>query len=309
MIGIAPIHIAHGRANSKGMSAAAYSVASFASCVNSILPSLLRTLNSLPPTFPSPITPPMTQLIHCLIMVPVSAPLHKKWFPGSAPQPSHVSQTSKPSSTTSSSGSKGSPTLSPKLASDPLPKEAKTGKIDRALSMLSGRSRLSRSPSPNPPGPPDSLLHAYNILDVTLSYYLPEALDPDDASVREKCKHEDTTLDELVTPLVLLLTRLCIGDEASRARLRDWLIPSRLDRTSPLEARSDTLGRCLRLLGSVYHTNLKKAVGEMLYAMCDSDGEHETGGVTLPLTLTPWINSVYPCIPGGLRKCRRLFIQ
>ena len=275
MIGIAPIHTEHGRASSKGMSPAAYHGASFTSCVNSILPSLLRTLNSLPPTSPSPITPPMTQLIHCLIMVPVSAPLHKKWFPGSAPR---LSQTSKPSSTTSSPGSKGSPTLSPTLASDPLPKEVKTGKIDRALSILSGRSRLSRSPSPNRPRPPDPLLHAYGVLDVTLSCYLPEALDPDDASVREKCKREDTTLDELVTPLVLLLTRLCIGDEASRARLRDWLIPPHLDRTSPLEARSDTLGRCLRLLGSVYHTNLKKAIGEMLYAMCDSDGEHKDGG-------------------------------
>ena len=147
---------------------------------------------------------------------------------------------------------------------------------------------MSRSPSPILRSPPDTLLHAYNVLDVTLSYYLPEALDPDDTSVREKCKHEDTTLDELVTPLVLLVTRLCIGDEASRARLRDWLIPSHLDRTSPLEARSDTLGRCLRLLGSVYHTNLKKAAGEMLYAMCDSDGEHGNGGAMLPLTPTRW---------------------
>ena len=275
MTGIAPIHTVRGRANLKGMSPAVYNGAFFTSCVDSILPSLLQTFNSLPPTFPSPITPPMTQLIHCLIMVPVSAPLHKKWFPRSVPAPSYVSQTSKPSSTTSSPGSKGSPTLSPTLTSDPLPKEVKTGKIDRALSMLSGLSRSSRSPSPNSPNPPDTLLHAYNVLDVTLSYYLPETSDPDDASVREKCKHEDTTLDELVTPLVLLVTRLCIGDEASRARLRDWLIPSHLDRTSPLEARPDFLGRCLRLLGSVYHTNLKKAVGEMLYAMCDSDGKRE----------------------------------
>jgi len=119
-----------------------------------------------------------------------------------------------------------------------------------------------------------------------LTYYLPEALDPDEASVREKCTRDDTTLDELVTPLVLLVTRLCIGNEPSRGRLRDWLIPSNLDRTNPLEARSDILGRCLRLLGSVYHTNLKKAVGEMLYAMCDSDGKREKGGTMLPPTLT-----------------------
>jgi len=104
-----------------------------------------------------------------------------------------------------------------------------------------------------------------------LAYYLPEALDPDEPSVRERCKRDDATLDELVTPLALLITRLCIGDEASRTRLRDRLVPLNLDRTSPLEARPDILGRCLRLLGSVYHVNLKKAVGEMMYVMCDSD--------------------------------------
>jgi len=259
---------------------------SFTSCAHSILPSLLRTFNSLPPTFPSPITPPMTQLIHSLIMVPVSAPLHRKWFPQSAPPSPHVSHTSKPSSTTSSPVSKGSPTLPPTLASDVLPKEVKAGKVDRALSMFSARSRPSRSTSPSPSSPQDTLLHAYDILDVTLAYYLPEALDPDDASIREKCKRDDTSLDELATPLVLLITRLCIGDEPSRTRLRDWLIPSNLDRTNPLEARSDTLGRCLRLLGSVYHTNLKKAIGEMLYAMCDSDGKHGNGGAPSLLTLT-----------------------
>lgn len=261
------------------------------SAVHRILPSLLRTFNSLPPSLPSPIGPPMTQLIHSLIMIPVSAPLHQSWFPQSVP-----------------ASSKGSPTLSPTAASDPLPKEVKTGKIDRALSMLSAYSRSPRSPPPNPSNSQDTLLHAYNLLNVTLAYYLPEVLDPDDTSVREKCNQDDTTLDELVTPLVLLTTRLCIGDEPSRARLRGWLVPSNLDRTSPLEARSDALGRCLRLLGSVYHTNLKKAVGEMLYAMCDSDGKHGKDGKTLLLTWSRWVNSFYPRISGGLWERCRLFI-
>lgn len=236
-----------------------------------ILPSLLRTFNSLPLASPSPITPPMTQLIHSLIMIPVSAPLHQKWFPQPVLSSTQASHASKPSSTTSTPVSKGSPTLSQISASEPSPKEVKTGKIDRALSLLSACSRPSQSPPPNSSNSQDTLMHAYNILDVTFTHYLPEALDPDDASVRVKCKRDDTTLDELVTPLVLLITRLCIGDETSRARLRDWLIPPNLDRASPLEARPDTLGRCLRLLGSVYHANLKKAVGEMMYAMCDSD--------------------------------------
>ena len=196
---------------------------------------------------------------------------------------------SKSSPPTSSPASKGNPTLSSILASDPPPKEIKTGKIDRALSLLSACSRPSRSPSPISYNSQDTLLHAYNILDVTLTYYLPEASDPDEASVREKCKRDDATLDELITPLVLLITRLCIGDEASRARLRDWLIPLNLDRTSPLEARPDALGRCLRLLGSVHHANLSKAIGEMMYAMCDSDGKYGIDRTTLPPNLMWWL--------------------
>jgi len=105
-----------------------------------------------------------------------------------------------------------------------------------------------------------------------LAYYLPGDIDPDDITVREKCKKEgETNLDDILTPLVVLITRICLGDEGSRARLREWVLPHDLDRTVALESRSDFLGRCLRILPCVYHGRLKDAVGEMFYAMCDSD--------------------------------------
>ena len=45
------------------------------------------------------------------------------------------------------------------------------------------------------------------------------------------------------------------------------------DRTSPLEQRSDTLGRCIRLMSAVYYNELKDAIGELLYTACESDGK------------------------------------
>lgn len=54
------------------------------------------------------------------------------------------------------------------------------------------------------------------------------------------------------------------------------MVPADLDRTNPLDERTDFLGRCIRLLGSVYHTRLKDSVGEMIYAACDSDGKCST---------------------------------
>ena len=119
----------------------------------------------------------------------------------------------------------------------------------------------------------DVLNRAHCLLDASLAYHLPRSIDPDDQDVRLICQHSGhDSLDDTLRPLTLLITRLCLGDPASRARMRNWMLPPNLDRLNPLESRPDMLGRCLRLLGSVYHSNLKDAVGEMLFAMCDSDG-------------------------------------
>lgn len=92
--------------------------------------------------------------------------------------------------------------------------------------------------------------------------------------MRDQFKREmpDSTLEDVLSPVVVLITRLCNADEISRGRLRQWIVPDDLDRSTLLEGRPDLLGRCLRLLASVYHVRLKDAVGEMLFAMSGSDG-------------------------------------
>ncbi|KAJ6530431.1 guanine nucleotide exchange factor [Mycena vulgaris] len=148
-------------------------------------------------------------------------------------------------------------------------------------------SSLLLSGSSSPPAVADTLLRAHSLLEIAFSHYFPGAVDPDDASVRELAKAEAgpraaseslddecSPLDDALSPLVALITRLCIANEVSRTRTRDWLCPAGLDRSAAagtLESRVDLLGRCLRLLGSVYHVRLKDSVGEMLFAMCDSD--------------------------------------
>jgi hypothetical protein len=84
----------------------------------------------------------------------------------------------------------------------------------------------------------------------------------------------DHSLDDELSPLVVLIPRLCLADEPSRTRTRDWLVPADLERSAAagsLESRPDMLGRCLRLLSSVYHARLKGSGGGMLFAMCNSD--------------------------------------
>ena len=152
----------------------------------------------------------------------------------------------------------------------------KPGAFDRAFARLSVARRTTshRSSSPHSHSHMDTLLRAYDLLDVTLAHNLPGKIDPDDPSVRETCRAEsDSDLDDLVCPLVILVTKLCHADDGARKRMREWVLPDDLDRTSPLEERADLLGRCLRLLGCIHHPRLKDAVGEMLYGICDSDGK------------------------------------
>ncbi|KAK0231400.1 guanine nucleotide exchange factor [Armillaria fumosa] len=231
--------------------------------LDGLLPSLLRTFYSLPPTFPSPLVSPLTHVIHALITIPISSSLRPVWLGPSTPE--RRSSSSSPKTSTSSGGD------SPVLSQTP----PKSSTLDRALSVLSvaGRRSLSRSPSPNTAIQQDVLLRAHDLLEVSFSHYFPGSIDPDDPSVRERPKKEllDGSLDDIISPLIVLITRLCLADATTRGRLREWIVPPDLDRSAPLEGRSDMLGRCLRLMGSVYHPRLKDSVGEMLFAMSDSD--------------------------------------
>ncbi|KAH9978248.1 guanine nucleotide exchange factor [Lactifluus volemus] len=224
--------------------------------LDGFLSPLLRAFNSLPPSSPSPLAPPLNHSLQAI------------WLPPHA-HSRRGSPTSGHASPVSSSGAG--------LPSD-LPRETSRhhGAFDRAKSMFTaGRHSLSRSSSPaRPPTPPnhDTLLHAYALLEVALSHYFPGTTEPDDASVRATAKAEgDSTLDELLAPLVMLLCKLVDGDTGARERMREWLLPPNLDRTVVLESRADTLGRLLRLLTSVYHSRLNLISGELLYAVCNHD--------------------------------------
>jgi hypothetical protein len=236
--------------------------------LDGLLPPLLRAFNSFQPGSASPLAPPLNHIIHSLLAIPFTKNLQATWLP-----PNNRSRRGSPPSAPISPAS--SPSGSP--ASDsPREPSRPSGAFDRAKSMLAaGRLSLSRSSSPaRPPSPSnnDTLLHAYGLLELALSHYFPGTVEPDDPSVRATAKAEsDSTLDELLAPLAMLLCKLVTGDMGARERLREWLLPTNLDRTVLLESRADTLGRLLRLLTSVYHSRLNVTSGELLYVVCNHD--------------------------------------
>ncbi|TFY83256.1 hypothetical protein EWM64_g757 [Hericium alpestre] len=244
--------------------------------LDGILPPLLRAFNTLPPTFPSPLAPPLTHIIHSLISIPITSNLRPIWLP---------SPPSSPRSSPRSASNTGSPVLSsdnrPLHGDGPSSPEKEkgggSGAIGRALHALSaGRRSLSSrptSPSSSAITSYDTLLRAYDLMEVSFSHFFPGNTDVDDKTIRQRAQEEtDGTLDELFCPLVMLITKACIADQNARMRVKDWILPANLDRSgSALESRPDLLGRCLRLLASVYHPRLKDATGEMLFAICNSD--------------------------------------
>ncbi|KAF8914117.1 guanine nucleotide exchange factor [Gymnopilus junonius] len=241
--------------------------------LDGILAPLLRTFHNLPLSSPTPIAAPLTHVIHALITIPITPSLKPIWFGQSSGSARNSAGTSPKSRTPQpSDSSPGSRSDSP-VPSNPSPTSPKPSTLDRALSVLAaGRRSLSRTPSPSAGVSLDVLQRAYDLLDTTFAHYFPGDVDPDDLELRQKVKAETSdSLDDMLSPLIVLISRFCIGDEGCKIRVRQWIVPDDLDRTSPLEQRSDILGRCLRLLSSVYHPRLKDAVGEMLYAAADSD--------------------------------------
>ena len=238
--------------------------------INSLLPPLLRAFHCLPPTSPCPITAPLTHVIHSLITIPVTPTLRSTWL--------GLQSTSGNSGSPKTPASGSSESVPGSRSDSPCPEHSsvRSSTLDRALSVLAaGRRSLSRtSTSLNIVTSYDALQHAYDLFEVSFSHYFPGKTDPDDPEIRTRCKAESSdTLDDLLSPLVVLITKLCIADEGSRTRVRHWIVPEDLDRSSPLEERPDITGRCLRLLSCVYHPRLKDAVGELLFAIADSDGK------------------------------------
>ncbi|KAG9051997.1 hypothetical protein FS842_010649 [Serendipita sp. 407] len=112
---------------------------------------------------------------------------------------------------------------------------------------------------------------ACSLLENMLAKYWPGVVEADAASVRTAATKENLGLDEALPPLVVLMARMAEDAEA-KTEMRKWILPDDLDRSGSLEERPDTLGRCIRLMTSVYFPRLKDAIGEWLYVLCDSDG-------------------------------------
>ncbi|KAF9932724.1 hypothetical protein BGZ67_004600 [Mortierella alpina] len=147
-------------------------------------------------------------------------------------------------------------------------------------------------PSPNPLEPPHS--HAIHVLlnfpistsallvtrsqQATLLSVLLQILDDTlrhslntDEEASNDGLSNGTELDEIVPPLVLVLTNIASAGGEGRAALKARMLPEDVDRTNPLDKGNTFSARLIRRMTSMRFPQIRETVSQLLFVVCDED--------------------------------------
>ncbi|WVQ73410.1 hypothetical protein IAR50_002982 [Cryptococcus sp. DSM 104548] len=224
------------------------------------------------------LSPPLTHIINTLLAVPFLPRLLPTWTcvpdttiePLSSPTSTartllhKLGNLASPSSPRKQSAS-GS--LAPPRARSPAHGDTSSGSSSPRASLSGGRpfGAGTAGSSQHKTAFPARLL---KVLDTFFETYLPYPTKPDDKLP------QGLILDEVLPPVLLLLTRAAIGCDTMRVWLKGTLLPPTLDRTpeaGPIEQRKGLLGNILRLMSCGGHTVTRISAGEFMWAVCNGD--------------------------------------
>ncbi|WVQ96285.1 hypothetical protein IAU59_003389 [Kwoniella sp. CBS 9459] len=225
------------------------------------------------------ISPPLSHAMHVLLAIPFTARLLPIWH--SVPTSSSPTQSPTTPSPTSSmktllnklSNMSSPSSIGRRASGDALsPPHQAQGKTESPSSSRrgSGSSSTSRPAVQIPSSHDPTALPArlIRIFDHFFKTYIPWPRKPDDPLP------QGLVVDEMLPPLLLLLTRAAAGSEPIRLYLTDILLPPNIDRSpeaGALESRKGTLGDLLRLMGCAGHTQSRNTAGELMWAICKGD--------------------------------------
>ncbi|WVW85027.1 hypothetical protein I302_107063 [Kwoniella bestiolae CBS 10118] len=228
------------------------------------------------------LSPPLSHAIHVLLSIPFLTRLLPTWHSvPTAPSSPSISNASPTSSvknllnklsnmstgqnhnkkSSSSSSSAGESLIPPNHRKTPSPSSSRRS---------SGSTTTNRPtiPSPSTQDPSALPTRLLRIFDHFFESYVPWPKKIDDTLP------QGLVPDEMLPPLLLLLTRAAAESEPIRQFLKETLLPSTLDRSSqagPLEGRKGTLGDLLRLMGCAGHIQCRNTAGELMWAICKGD--------------------------------------
>ncbi|KAF9900367.1 hypothetical protein EC991_007441 [Linnemannia zychae] len=104
------------------------------------------------------------------------------------------------------------------------------------------------------------------ILDDTLKH----SLNTDDEASTDGMSN-GTELDEIVPPLVIVLTNIASAGGEARKAMKARLLPDDVDRSRPLEKGDSFSARLIRRLTSARFPQIKETVGQLLFVVCNED--------------------------------------
>ncbi|KAI8599108.1 guanine nucleotide exchange factor [Dissophora ornata] len=109
-----------------------------------------------------------------------------------------------------------------------------------------------------------------DILTQILDDTLKQSLNTDDEASTEGLSN-GTELDEILPPLVIVLTNIAATGGKARAVLKSKLLPYNVDRSKPLEKGDSFSARLIRRMTSVRFPHIKETVSHLLFVVCDEN--------------------------------------
>ncbi|KAF9949548.1 hypothetical protein BGZ65_007233, partial [Modicella reniformis] len=105
-----------------------------------------------------------------------------------------------------------------------------------------------------------------NILDVTLKH----SLNTDEEASTDGLSN-GTDLDEILPPLILVLTNIAAVGAEAKAALKARLLPDDVDRSRPLDKGDSFSARLIRRMTSVRFPQIRETVSQLLFVVCDEN--------------------------------------
>ncbi|KAG0223706.1 hypothetical protein BGW42_005720 [Actinomortierella wolfii] len=112
------------------------------------------------------------------------------------------------------------------------------------------------------------------MLDDTLKYHLNT-----DEEASTDGLSSGTDLDEILPPLVLVLTNIASAGGEARAVMKARMLPDNVDRSIPLDKGNRFSARLIRRMTSVRFPLIRKTVSQLLFVICNEDPNEFTYNV------------------------------
>ncbi|KAJ3172550.1 hypothetical protein HDU88_005878 [Geranomyces variabilis] len=82
-----------------------------------------------------------------------------------------------------------------------------------------------------------------------------------------------TDLDQVLPPLIIVMSGIARQDTTARAVMRGLLMPDDIDRSKPLDQGSTVTARLIGFMTALVVPNVRESVCDLLYVLCDENAE------------------------------------